>query len=74
MNKRPGHILPLIVLSQFAGTSLWFVGNAILPDIQHDLRFQSNAAGNITSVIQFGFIAGTLVFSIFSVADRFASA
>ena len=74
MNKRPGHILPLIVLSQFAGTSLWFVGNAILPDIQHDLRIQSNAAGNITSVIQFGFIAGTLVFSIFSVADRFASA
>jgi len=32
LNKPPPHILPLIVLSQFAGTSLWFVGNAILPD------------------------------------------
>ena len=31
--KRPGYILPLIVLSQFAGTSLWFAVNAILPEI-----------------------------------------
>jgi len=65
--------LPLIVISQFAGTSLWFVGNAILPDIQTHLGIQSNSAGNITSVVQFGFIAGTLVFAIFSIADRFAS-
>jgi len=52
---------------------LWFVGNAILPDIQKHLDIQANAAGNITSVVQFGFIAGTLVFAIFSIADRFAS-
>lgn len=74
MNKRRVHILPLIVLSQFAGTSLWFVGNAILPDIRKHLNIQGNAAGNITSVVQFGFIAGTLVFAIFLIADRFASA
>ena len=74
MNKRHGHILPLIVLSQFAGTSLWFVGNAILPDIQRSLDVQNNTPGNITSVVQFGFIAGTLIFAIFSIADRFASA
>src|SRR4030095_12088101 len=74
LNKRPVHILPLIVLSQFAGTSLWFVGNAILPDIQRNLNSQSNAPGNITSVVQLGFIAGTLIFAIFSIADRFASA
>ncbi|TMI97515.1 MAG: MFS transporter [Bacteroidetes bacterium] len=73
MQKRPAHILPLIVLSQFAGTSLWFAGNAILPDIQLELNIHGNALGNITSVVQFGFIAGTLVFAIFSIADRFAS-
>ena len=54
-------LLPLIVLAQFAGTSLWFVVNAMGYAVQ----------GNITSVIQFGFIAGTLVFSILAVADRF---
>jgi len=74
LNKRPVHILPTIVLSQFAGTSLWFVGNAILQDIQKDLNIEGNAPGNITSVVQFGFIAGTLIFAIFSIADRFASA
>ncbi len=74
LNKRTVHILPLIVLSQFAGTSLWFVGNAILPDIQRSLNIQTNAPGDITSVVQLGFIAGTLVFAIFSIADRVASA
>src|ERR1044071_349468 len=68
---RPSHILPLIVLSQFAGTSLWFAGNAILPDIQRELNLQGNAIGNITSVVQLGFISGTLVFAILSIADRF---
>jgi len=74
LNKRPVHILPLIVLSQFAGTSLWFVGNAILPDIQRSLNIQTNAPGDITSVVQLGFIAGTLIFAIFSIADRVTSA
>ncbi len=60
------------MLSQFAGTSLWFVGNAILPDIQQQLDLGSSALGNITSVVQFGFIAGTLVFALLSVADRFS--
>ena len=74
LHKRSAHILPIIVLSQFAGTSLWFVGNAILPDIQKSLGAQGNTPGNITSVVQFGFIAGTLIFAIFSIADRFVSA
>jgi hypothetical protein len=73
LNKRPVHILPLIVLSQFAGTSLWFVGNAILPDIQRSLNIQTNAPSDITSVVQLGFIAGTLIFAIFSIADRVTS-
>src|SRR5947207_3143319 len=73
LQRRPFHILPLIVLSQFAGTSLWFVGNAILPDMQRELNIQSDQLGNITSVVQFGFIAGTLLFAIFSIADRFSS-
>jgi len=59
------------VLSQFAGTSLWFAGNAIFPDIQHEISADGNTIGNITAVVQFGFIAGTLGFAIFAVADRF---
>jgi MFS family permease len=63
-------LLPIIVFSQFAGTSLWFAGNAIINDIQ-----PASAGGfaNITSIVQFGFIAGTLVFSLLTIADRFSA-
>jgi MFS family permease len=62
-------LLPLIVFSQFAGTSLWFVGNAIIADIQTTVA--SNVS-NLTSVVQFGFIGGTLIFSLLTIADRFS--
>src|SRR4029078_1693111 len=29
--------------------------------------------GNMTSIVQFGFIAGTLIFAIFSIADKFSA-
>ncbi len=58
------------MLSQFAGTSLWFASNAILPDIQTELG-STNNPGTITSFVQFGFITGTLLFAILAIADRF---
>lgn len=65
-------ILPVIVLSQFAGTSLWFVGNAVLPELKEELHLSQYAVSQVTSAIMFGFIAGTLVFAFFSLADRFS--
>lgn len=70
MKKRTAHILPLIVLSQFAGTSLWFVGNAILPELKETLHLSQYAVSQVTTAVMFGFIAGTLVFALFSLADR----
>jgi predicted MFS family arabinose efflux permease len=68
--SRPRHILPVIVISQFAGTSLWFAGNAVLPDLQRELELAPQAIGTITSAVQLGFIAGTLVFATLGIADR----
>ena len=59
----------MIVLSQFAGTSLWFAGNAVLGDLQLALGLPDAALGYITSAIQLGFIAGTLVFAFFAISD-----
>jgi len=64
------YLLPIIVFSQFAGTSLWFAGNAIITDIQ---PASSGGFANITSIVQFGFIAGTLIFSLLTIADRFSA-
>ncbi|TAE29672.1 MAG: MFS transporter [Cytophagales bacterium] len=66
------HLL-VIVLAQFAGTSLWFAGNAILADLQ-PLLGTTTLNGWITSAVQLGFIVGTLVYSLYGIADRFPSA
>ena len=72
MSQRPKHILPVIVLSQFAGTSLWFVGNAVLPELKQTLGLSQYAVSLVTSAVMLGFIGGTLVFAFFSLADRFS--
>ncbi|MCO4763617.1 MAG: MFS transporter [Myxococcales bacterium] len=68
---RPMHVLPVIVLAQFAGTSLWFAGNAVVSDLQRISGLGAEAVGWLTSAVQLGFIVGTLLFAILNVADRF---
>jgi MFS family permease len=63
------YYLPLIVFAQFAGTSLWFAGNAVIRDLP--LAGGDSAVATITSLVQLGFIAGTLLFALLTVADRF---
>jgi nicotinate (nicotinamide) nucleotide adenylyltransferase len=69
---RPRRILPVIIASQFAGTSLWFAGNAVLEDLRRQWGLAPDALGHITSAVQLGFIAGTLVFAFFALADLFS--
>lgn len=71
MNRISRHILPVIVVAQFFCTSLWFAGNAILPDLALHLHIPQQALGSITSAVQFGFITGTLVYATLLIADRF---
>jgi len=75
---RPAFILPVIVVAQFAGTSLWFAGNAVLPDLIVDwengsgnVTISESAQGYLTSVVQLGFILGTLLSALCNLADRF---
>ena len=65
-------ILPLIVVSQFLCTSLWFAGNSIVSNLIQDLQLDDSFLAHITSIIQFGFISGTLLFAIFTISDRYS--
>lgn len=67
-----GYILPIIVISQFACTSLWFAVNAVMPDMVSAFHLKSSALGHITSAVQFGFIIGTIVFALFTISDRYS--
>lgn len=72
-NPKPlgnAHLL-VIVLAQFAGTSLWFAGNAILPNLQTLLGTTTALNGWITSAVQLGFIAGTLVYTLLRIPDTY---
>jgi MFS transporter, DHA1 family, inner membrane transport protein len=69
----PRHILPVLVAAQFAGTSLWFAVNAVMPDLQRELGWATAAVGTLTSALQFGFIVGTLMFALLAIADRFSA-
>ena len=71
MNK-PANILPIIVIAQFLCTSLWFAGNAIIPDLAKEFELTHAASGHITSAIQFGFIIGTLSYALSNITDRYS--
>jgi len=65
-------ILPIIVISQFCCTSLWFAGNGVMGDLVTNFNLSENSLGHLTSAVQFGFITGTLLFAILTIADRFS--
>lgn len=65
-------ILPVIIISQFFCTSLWFAGNGVMNNLVRDFKLEPSALSHLTSAVQFGFIFGTLLFAFFTIADRFS--
>lgn len=63
-------ILPVIVISQFCCTSLWFAGNGVISDLVINFNLRDTALGHLTAAVQIGFIVGTLSFAILTIADR----
>ena len=72
MKEQNTLVLIIIVLAQFGCTSLWFASNAVMAELVSNFNLQASATGDLTSAVQFGFIVGTLVFAILTVADRFS--
>ena len=43
----------------------------MIDDLVANFDLEASALGHLTSAVQFGFIMGTLVFAILTIADRF---
>lgn len=71
--KRMNQPVCLIVLAQLMGTSLWFSTNSVGQSLAHEWGLSSAALGYLTSSVQAGFVAGTLLLSLTGLADRFAA-
>ena len=65
--------LVVIVLAELLATSLWFSANAAFDDLSRAWRLSGSALGTLTIAVQAGFIAGTLIFALTGIADRFAA-
>jgi len=63
--------VPLIVLAQLFGTSLWFSANAAAASLVREWGLSTGDIGLLTNAVQLGFIAGTFGFAFSGLADRF---
>ena len=70
--EQKSYFLPILIISQFACTSLWFAGNAIVDDLALKTGLGAEIIGYVLSSVQLGFITGTLVFALLMIADRFS--
>lgn len=71
-NRPAKYVLPVIVLAQFCGTSLWFAPNGVMEPLMDAFGLSAPALGHLTAAVQLGFIGGTLVFALLALADRFS--
>jgi len=63
--------VPVIVIAQLFGTSLWFSANSAAGSLMQTWGISEADIGLLTNAVQLGFIAGTLSFSLSGLADRF---
>jgi MFS family permease len=62
-------MLALLALAQLLGMSLWFSASAVSPRLQALWGLTDAQAGWLTGAVQLGFVAGTLVAALVSLAD-----
>ena len=65
--------IPIIVLAELLGSSLWFSANGAAPELQLLWGLTSVEVGYLTSAVQMGFICGTLIFAVTGLADRYSA-
>ena len=66
--------LPLIVIAELLGASPWFSANGVADRLAAEWGIGSSELGALTSAVQLGFIAGTLLIAISGFADRHSAA
>jgi len=61
----------LVSLAVLLASATWFSGTAVAPALVRAWRLDSGQAAALTSSTQLGFIAGTALFAVLNLADRY---
>jgi MFS family permease len=65
----PWVMLAVLALAELLGMTLWFSATAVAPALVAELRLSAGEAAWLTMAVQIGFVAGTLVSALLSLAD-----
>lgn len=67
------HPVAVVVIAQLLGTSLWFSANSAAGDLRSAWGIDDGDLGQLTIAVQTGFVLGTLLAALTSLADRFSA-
>ena len=70
MDDSKGRHLAVLCLAVVLTLSVWFAGTAAVPDLLASGLIAPGRAAWLTAAVQLGFVAGTLVSAVLSLADR----
>lgn len=62
--------ISLLILCEVLALSLWFSSTAVIPELKASHGLSDDRASLISSMVSFGFVAGTLLSAFLGLADR----
>ena len=72
-SPRAWRMLALIAVAELLGMSVWFAANAVAPQLVSRWHLSASEAGWLSTVVQFGFVAGTAFVALLNLADTLDS-
>jgi MFS family permease len=68
-DPRRWRTLAVLSVAELLGMSLWFGASAVAPQLAQEWQLSSAQAALLTTVVQFGFVAGTALSAMLNLAD-----
>ena len=65
--------LALVSLAVLLGMSVWFTASAVAPELERRWDLSSSQVGWLTTLVQLGFVAGTVLAAVMNFADVISS-
>ena len=65
------HSIGLLLLAEVGAMSLWFVSNAILPELTRDAVISPWTGGLLSAAVQLGFVIGAIMLAYHGTADLY---
>ena len=68
-DPRRWRALALVSLAVLLGMSVWFTASAVAPELESRWDLSSNQVAWLTTLVQLGFVAGTILAAVMNLAD-----